>query len=1362
MKKLFRRSPSHWVFMLFLLGTFCTVAMASVFVAYVRDPQDAFNQGYCRSQVLSKLPENAYDNEADDGWGLTWFGGGSQPSILESERRKFHERCSTSNDTLLYDDDGTESTCFIQLKEQAGTDAAQVILGHARKSENQNTLPTPHPCVYDDYVYELDDEEFRLHGMYGKPYSFMHNGSWVISELEQKLGVGFASLDLFHDRPYGGWVHEGRFVDTEFLGMLVMKNLLAQENYYWYGPGGAPSNTPPVGITSREDWAMCRMAEEFDPPTGGGHDLTRSSVNCVFTDGETLWSIRNSDGRSPHFIFYDDRWSTYGARAIVSMTNPTGTWGELSDDNILVLAGGEEGGSVVHGTDDVGNYPNELRIKPEKDLERDAAQPAISVNQADGSFVAAWVTSGGTQTGEEITARWYNQMGMAEDYGFEVHSSNVNIGMKSPAICHSSDGQTIAVVWIEHGPDLILDATYYLKRKLFTWNDEDHSWTPGSTVTVASAMSCGLTPPLAHPSVAFGGDNCVITWEQMECTGEFTEIRVKAYLGDAVVMNEQTITQNANDHEPDIAYVFCDDNLVDYWAIGYHGLVGEQTFAKAASLGRNRGTGIWSIVGTPVSLSQGQHVSVAGQSGTQLYFAYNNGNVRVDRCNDYTGGISFQEFASGEALDANSQPDIALRGDGTFYVCYDKSNAPNGRDIYCARGSGTTLTVEPGTINLFPNNDQTLPAIAIAQDYPINDEFYAAYKSSDYGFFQKRRMVIWQTDGQDGEGVSGVAGQFRGIKANQLHSWYESDNFGIAHSPALCGTIDQSLTISDPVVYMTSSVQIEQGVTLTIQSGVTIKILPGSLMEVKGSLIATNASFIQLEPNFPSPEWSGIYVTGNVNLNSCIIDGALKGVETSKASGISLSNCTITNCGTGFLAYQPSGTVTPQVMGCTFANNVTYGASLLSTVNATFDDCNFTGNGADGMLLTNSYAKIISCDFTDNGEAQGGYGLNCFGSSPMLSCNNFDENKKGEIALYNQSYPSMEPSGGGGKNTLFNSTNNLISMWSSYPLTKNGHNNFTVGGTGYFMADMSAAPKKRDISGNYWNPNLGLSKLYPSSSSVYTWNSIDNIANSCGGTGSGSGAGAAQQMFAEGLAEQSNGNYSAANTLLADVVTQYPDSEWANAALAQMFVTQCMVGDGYPTLQTYMNDIADSSTLAEPAEAFATRLWVEDEQYAPALETYAATMTNPPSEVDSIFAAVDFAVATYRAQGDGGSLDEVNSADVKDVFMQLNMVSSTIPPSPQASHEGFTVIPTEVTLEPNFPNPFNAETTIRYYLPEAQFAEVTIFSIVGQRVATLVSGQMSAGFHDVHWSGSDLASGVYLYQLKVGRSVETKKMVLLK
>ena len=1367
MKKKDRKLPNHWALLLVLLGAFCTVAKGSVFVAWVRNPQDDFNQNYC-DNVLRKLPLNAEANDADDGWGLTWYGGVNSVSVIGSERRSFHTICSASTgDSLLYESNGTETSCFGNVRQLAATSASRVIMGHARKSDNQHNLPTPHPCIYDDFVYELAGEEFRLHGIYGKPYSFMHNGSWVVSELEQKLGVGFGALDLFHDRPYGGWVHEGRYVDTEFLGMLVMKNLLAQENYYWNG-GGIPSNTPPAGITSREDWAMRRMSLEFAPLTGGSHDILRSSVNSVFSDGEALWSIRNSDGRDPHFIFYGDNWANQGARGIVSRANPGMSFVELSDDRVLIMSGGANGTPVVHNTNNAGAYPNELRIKPEKDLERDASQPSISVNQADGSFVAAWVTSGGTQTGEEITARWYNQMGMAEEYGFAVHSSSVPVGMTSPAIAHSSDGQTIAVVWIEHGPDLILDATYYLKRKVFTWNDEDHLWIPGTTVTVTSAMSCGTNPPLAHPSVAFGPyGNYVITWEQMVCNGGFTEIHVKAYQGDQVVFGDQAITANANDHEPDIAYVFVEDHLEDFWAVGYHGLVGGQTFAKAISIGRNRGTGQWRIVGTPVGLGQGgQHVSVAGHSGTQLYFAYNNGNVRVDRCTDYMGQIVLQESATGTTVDANTQPDIALRGDGTYYVCYDMINAPNGRDIYCARGIGTQLTVEPGTVNLFPANDQAAPVIAIAWDYPINDGFYANYKSSSSGFFQQRRMIIWQTYGQDAPNTSGIAGQFRGIKAstNELRNWYDTDDFGITHPPVLAGVIDQSISVTDPVVYMTSSVRVMSGITLTIAQGVSVKVIPGSVMEIQGTLIATGATFEQLEPNSPSPQWNGIFVDGNLNFSGCTISGATTGIETNKAASIVLDGCTITNCGTGLVAYQPSGTGEPSLANCQINGNASDGASFLAVANAIIDQCEFSGNGGDGLVMTNSFAKIVSTEFAGNGNGEGGYGLVCFGSSPLLTCNNFESNSKGEMALYNQSYPVLESASGVGMNSFFNNSQNLIEMWDSYPLTEDGHNNFTVGSTGYFMADMSTSPPTRSISGNFWNPSLTLAALYPSNSSVYKWTSTDPTAISCG-SAAGASSNATQQMFSSAMTAQANGDYVASSALFGDLIEQYPDSMWAAPSVAQWFANQCMIGEGFEAAQDELLVTAQEhaeSSLGAVAEAYATRLYVENEEFAPAVDTYTMNLAEAASATDSLFAEVDLAITSFRADGGGGSLDQMNVADIQEVFRQMGALAGHTPISPTASHNGYVAIPKTVSLEANFPNPFNAETTIRFYLPEAMRAEIAVYNIVGQRVVTLADEFMSAGFHNLMWAAGDYASGVYLYQLKANGVVETKKMVLIK
>ena len=95
------------------------------------------------------------------------------------------------------------------------------------------------------------------------------------------------------------------------------------------------------------------------------------------------------------------------------------------------------------------------------------------------------------------------------------------------------------------------------------------------------------------------------------------------------------------------------------------------------------------------------------------------------------------------------------------------------------------------------------------------------------------------------------------------------------------------------------------------------------------------------------------------------------------------------------------------------------------------------------------------------------------------------------------------------------------------------------------------------------------------------------------------------------------------------------------------------------------------------------------------------------------------------------------------------------------------VVPEEFALAQNFPNPFNASTTIVFQLGLASQVELSIYSTSGQRVRTLVSGSLPAGHHRLQWDGRNergepVASGAYLYQLLAGDFVATRQLVLLK
>ncbi|NWG27570.1 MAG: T9SS type A sorting domain-containing protein [Ignavibacteriaceae bacterium] len=88
--------------------------------------------------------------------------------------------------------------------------------------------------------------------------------------------------------------------------------------------------------------------------------------------------------------------------------------------------------------------------------------------------------------------------------------------------------------------------------------------------------------------------------------------------------------------------------------------------------------------------------------------------------------------------------------------------------------------------------------------------------------------------------------------------------------------------------------------------------------------------------------------------------------------------------------------------------------------------------------------------------------------------------------------------------------------------------------------------------------------------------------------------------------------------------------------------------------------------------------------------------------------------------------------------------------------------PKEFKLEQNFPNPFNPTTTIQYQLPHDARVTLKVYDILGSEVATLVNEGQEAGYKEVQFSGSNIASGMYVYRLSADKFVSVKKMMVLK
>jgi len=94
-------------------------------------------------------------------------------------------------------------------------------------------------------------------------------------------------------------------------------------------------------------------------------------------------------------------------------------------------------------------------------------------------------------------------------------------------------------------------------------------------------------------------------------------------------------------------------------------------------------------------------------------------------------------------------------------------------------------------------------------------------------------------------------------------------------------------------------------------------------------------------------------------------------------------------------------------------------------------------------------------------------------------------------------------------------------------------------------------------------------------------------------------------------------------------------------------------------------------------------------------------------------------------------------------------------------------VPEEYQLTQNYPNPFNPTTTISFSIPSEGHVQVSVYDITGRLVTNLVDGNLSKGYHDVIWDGSDMfgsnvSAGLYIYSLQAEGVSLTRKMVLMK
>jgi len=155
-------------------------------------------------------------------------------------------------------------------------------------------------------------------------------------------------------------------------------------------------------------------------------------------------------------------------------------------------------------------------------------------------------------------------------------------------------------------------------------------------------------------------------------------------------------------------------------------------------------------------------------------------------------------------------------------------------------------------------------------------------------------------------------------------------------------------------------------------------------------------------------------------------------------------------------------------------------------------------------------------------------------------------------------------------------------------------------------------------------------------------------------------------------------------------------------------------------------------------------------------------IVNPGADmdIDVIFNATDLEEGQYTGSLVITGYDENHM--VGQITVPVTMIVNAL-----GVDDDMADLPTEFGLSQNYPNPFNPTTEINFALPENAHVNIEVFNVLGQKVRTLVDTDMEAGYQKVTWNGRDdqgagVSSGIYLYRMKAGDQVFTKKMMMLK
>lgn len=265
----------------------------------------------------------------------------------------------------------------------------------------------------------------------------------------------------------------------------------------------------------------------------------------------------------------------------------------------------------------------------------------------------------------------------------------------------------------------------------------------------------------------------------------------------------------------------------------------------------------------------------------------------------------------------------------------------------------------------------------------------------------------------------------------------------------------------------------------------------------------------------------------------------------------------------------------------------------------------------------------------------------------------------------------------------------------------------------------------------------------------------------------------AETLYNTSMAAESDGNFSFAQSGYYQIISEYPESQYTDAAMKRLYSIESYVNNDYSGLKAFYNtepNITNDPELNKLADFLVNFCEGKLENWPTAIAWFENVIQNPESIEDSIFAIIDLGYTYFLMEQSGykssysGTMIEHIPQSV-DQFKDKRDYLLSLLPGDQLSEtmkENINQLKTGELLQ-NVPNPFNGSTQIWYKLEDESIVKLHIYDYTGKQIRPFNEGSMAKGSHFVEFNAEGLPAGIYFYSLEInGIVTDSKKMTILR